>query len=1353
MQQQQQQNQYAQHSQMRQQRQTAQNGVPQVNGRAPVQSQPAQTPSTQAINGPSESPQNRTPHSSNNINTNGAPTPATSVVSKSSTLPSNSTFTQDQLGILRNQIMAFKMISKNLAVPPNIQSAIFSSYPQRIEQAATGIAAVSAVVDALVKEGIESEKADGTPKKKRTGYETFTSPWTNLQPYISYGEHGARDKRLMIPSIMPMGIDVARLHEERELVIYNRISARKAELEKLPSNLAEFDSSKGGDGVSESLKLKALIEYKALCLLPKQRALRQEMVNTMVHADNLAVTSNRAMFRRMKKQSLREARITEKLEKQQRDQREQRERRKHVEYIQGVIQHGQEIRSAARAREAKAQKLGRMMLQHHQHMEKEEQKRMERTAKQRLQALKANDEEAYLKLLDQAKDTRITHLLRQTDSFLQSLAASVRQQQRDAVQAYGIPEGYVEPESEEEEEEDSGKVDYYAVAHRIQETVDTQPAILTGGKLKDYQLKGLQWMISLYNNNLNGILADEMGLGKTIQTISLITYLIERKNQNGPFLVIVPLSTLTNWNLEFDKWAPSVGKIVYKGPPAVRKTQQNAIKYSTWQVLLTTYEYIIKDRPLLSKIKWNYMIIDEGHRMKNSQSKLSATLTTYYNCRYRLILTGTPLQNNLPELWSLLNFVLPTIFKSVKSFDEWFNTPFANTGSQDKMELNEEEALLVIRRLHKVLRPFLLRRLKRDVEAELPEKVERVIKCKFSALQQKLYQQMMNNGILYVNDAEKGGKMGVKGLSNMIMQLRKLCNHPFVFEEVESAVNPAKINNDCLWRTAGKFELLDRLLPKFFVTKHRVLMFFQMTQIMNIMEDFLHLRGFRYLRLDGSTKADDRSQLLKEFNAPDSPYFIFLLSTRAGGLGLNLQTADTVIIYDSDWNPHQDLQAQDRAHRIGQKNEVRILRLITSNSVEERILERAQYKLDIDGKVIQAGKFDNKSTNEERDALLRVMLEADTTDAIANEEFDDDELNEICARTDDELALFKRMDDERKRDSPYGEGKPLGRLYEESELPDIYLHDDVLPIEEPQGPVGRGARERKITNYDDGLTEEQWLDAIDNDDDTIEDAVKRKRDRIERRQVNKAKRAGDYDDATPPPDTPPPVEETPPATARKGKRGRKPNTEKRRVEEVEEPKARKRQRVSKGGYVPSDAITPGNRAMLQRACEAIFDAVHHLEEPETERLRSELFEKLPSKKIFPDYYHIIKQPISFNEIKKRIRNGDYSDLDGFKVDFQLMFNNARIYNEEGSIVYEDANAMEAEFESKFTEEKRGFDAIGNGSSAGGTSTGPGTSTGTPAGNSGTPHIRLKVKGHNAGGGGRDARSPDEDSAASGDDSE
>jgi ATP-dependent helicase STH1/SNF2 len=328
----------------------------------------------------------------------------------------------------------------------------------------------------------------------------------------------------------------------------------------------------------------------------------------------------------------------------------------------------------------------------------------------------------------------------------------------------------------------------------------------------------------------------------------------------------------------------------------------------------------------------------------------------------------------------------------------------------------------------------------------------------------------------------------------------------------------------------------------------QVLIFFQMTQIMNIMEDFLHLRGFRYLRLDGSTKADDRSELLKQFNAPDSPFFIFLLSTRAGGLGLNLQSADTVIIYDSDWNPHQDLQAQDRAHRIGQKNEVRILRLITSNSVEERILERAQFKLDIDGKVIQAGRFDNKSTNEERDALLRVMLEAEEKEAGDNEELDDDELNEIISRNDNETILFRQMDEERERNPIYGKGR-IPRLFTESELPDIYLHDDVLPVEEPTGPVGRGARERKVTSYDDGLTEEQWLDAIDNDEDSIEDAVRRKRERIERRQIGKAKRAGTFTESSPAAESPAP--EDPPPTVKK-KRGRKPNTEKRRADELEE---------------------------------------------------------------------------------------------------------------------------------------------------------------------------------------------------------
>lgn len=772
----------AQNLKLQQTQQRVQNGAPQLNGTSPYPSRSIATPSVssnperKAIGRPAQAPPPPPPpqHMQPQMNASSASPkqrangdsqvnniqPNASQIAPGATLPKSSGangFTGDQLSVLRNQIMAFKLISKNLPVPSQIQTSIFSS-SSKAAPLASAIATANNALDNTTSDGeATGDKTDSQLDSNRSGsgYVSCTSPWTHLLPTISYADHGSRDKRLMIPSIMPSGIELAKMQEERERIIYNRIMTRKAELESLPSNLANLDMKSLSDGISDSLRIKALIEYKGLCLLSKQRALRQEVVNNMVHSDNLAVTTNRAVYRRMKKQSLREARITEKLEKAQRDQREKREKQKHHDYLQGVITHGRDIVASGKAREAKCQKFGRMMQQHHQHMEKEEQKRMERTAKQRLQALKANDEEAYLKLLDQAKDTRITHLLKQTDSFLDSLAQAVRTQQRDAVQNYGRPEGYVEESSDDEDDEK--KVDYYGVAHRIQETITEQPSILVGGRLKDYQVKGLQWMVSLYNNNLNGILADEMGLGKTIQTISLVTFLIEKKRQNGPFLVIVPLSTLTNWNLEFEKWAPSVSKIVYKGPPIARKQQQQQLKYSNFQVLLTTYEYIIKDRPVLSKIKWNYMIVDEGHRMKNNQSKLSFTLTTYYNCRFRLILTGTPLQNNLPELWALLNFVLPNIFKSVKSFDEWFNTPFANTGGQDKMELTEEESLLVIRRLHKVLRPFLLRRLKKDVESELPDKREEVIKCKLSALQAKLYSQLVNDGMLYVQDPEKGG--------------------------------------------------------------------------------------------------------------------------------------------------------------------------------------------------------------------------------------------------------------------------------------------------------------------------------------------------------------------------------------------------------------------------------------------------------------------------------------------------------------------------------------------------------------------------------------------------------------------
>jgi len=668
----------------------------------------------------------------------------------------------------------------------------------------------------------------------------------------------------------------------------------------------------------------------------------------------------------------------------------------------------------------------------------------------------------------------------------------------------------------EDDEYHTSSVDsYYSVAHRIRERVTKQSSLLIGGMLKPYQIQGLEWLVSLYNNNLNGILADEMGLGKTIQTIALITYLMEVKKVNGPYLIIVPLSTLANWVNEFEKWSPAVSTIVFKGNPQTRKNLGYTLRNGKFNVLLTTYEYIIKDKALLAKIKWRYMIIDEGHRMKNHHCKLTQILNTYYIAPHRLLLTGTPLQNKLPELWALLNFLLPSIFKSCTTFEQWFNAPFATTC--EKVELNPEETLLIIRRLHKVLRPFLLRRLKKEVESQLPDKIEYVIKCDMSALQRVMYNHMQSNGILLTED--KNGKgSNPKALMNTIMQLRKICNHPFMFNELEEKIGQHfnYTNGVCsgpeLFRTSGKFELLDRILPKFKATNHRILLFCQMTSLMTIMEDYFAYKNFTYLRLDGQTKSEERGDLLAKFSEANSDIFIFLLSTRAGGLGLNLQKADTVIIFDSDWNPHQDLQAQDRAHRIGQVNEVRVLRLMTVNSVEEKILAAARYKLNVDEKVIQAGMFNNKSTGNERRQFLQQILLQETEEGDEEEDElpDDEVINQMIARSEDEYNLFNRMDRERRHaEARMPNRKP--RLIEHSELP-AWLTKDPKELEnaildqETLDLVGRGARQRKEVDYSDSLTDKEWLKAIE--DGTLGTSEQEKKRRRKRRTANNL----DFDD-------------------------------------------------------------------------------------------------------------------------------------------------------------------------------------------------------------------------------------------------
>jgi len=1357
-----------QQQQLQQQQQQMQNGVNgAANGTQP--NRPSQQPST---------PHTSQPPSSGALGASALPAASDAPASgPTRAQTSQGPFTDQQKSLLRMQIQIFKFLSKNAGVPSHMQRFILENRAKR-QASAIEQAVQASTTAASTSEGSKDDskpagsaaadsQAGGASAPKPRSFKTVKSPYESglVRKSISYIEHGQRRNRLIIPGIFPTGIDFEQLRTDREKIVFNRMSARYSELKSLPANFAHWDTAKDTAELDDTAKLKAIIEMKSLALYSKQRALRDKIGRQMLHYDNLAMTTNRAQYRRMKKQNVREARITEKLEKQQRDAREHRERKKHVDFLQAVFNHRGETKANGDGKQSKKQKLGRLMFSHHFNIEKEEQKRVERTAKQRLQALKANDEEAYLKLLDQAKDTRITHLLRQTDGFLKQLASSVRAQQRQTAERYGDDDMPEEESDLDDDEEESGrKIDYYAVAHRIKEEVTQQADILEGGTLKEYQVKGLQWMVSLYNNNLNGILADEMGLGKTIQTISLITYLIEKKRQDGPFLVIVPLSTLTNWNLEFDKWAPSVTKVVYKGPPNARKLQQEKIRQGRFQVLLTTYEYIIKDRPLLSKIKWFHMIIDEGHRMKNSNSKLSATIQQYYSTRYRLILTGTPLQNNLAELWAMLNFVLPNIFKSAKTFDEWFSAPFANTGGQDKMELTEEEQILVIRRLHKVLRPFLLRRLKKDVEKDLPDKTEKVIKCKFSALQSRLYKQMVTHQKILVSDG-KGGKAGSRGLSNMIMQLRKLCNHPFVFDEVENQMNPLNTSNDLLWRTAGKFELLDRVLPKYKATGHRVLMFFQMTAIMDIMEDFLRFRGIQYLRLDGTTKSEDRSDLLSDFNRPDSPYFMFLLSTRAGGLGLNLQTADTVIIYDSDWNPHQDLQAQDRAHRIGQKNEVRILRLISSSSVEEKILERARYKLDMDGKVIQAGRFDNKSSETDRDAMLRTLLEtADMAESGEQDEMDDEELNMILARSEDELTVFQKLDEDRSRDPLYGTApgcKAFPRLMTEDELPEIYLSEGNPVEEESEVILGRGARERTKVKYDDGLTEEQWLMAVDDDDDSPEAAAARKTARKERREQNRMKRltqGGSIENSPNPSRASTEDVETPVK-----KRGRKPgskNAEKRKAEDGDdEPPAKKQRRGAQSrpskGAASSNGGMPGEtREKLQKSLRRIYDGLMTLEvdddAPEEnpdddddgppKRLIIGPFVKLPPKREWADYYIVITNPICMNDINKKIKKEEYQSLAEMRRDLDLMVKNCRTFNEESSGICQDANLIESFFVSQLDKELtehhelRALEGPFSGSVKG-TSVAPSTATETPQATPSAPPTRIKLVSNSASNGG------------------
>lgn len=404
--------------------------------------------------------------------------------------------------------------------------------------------------------------------------------------------------------------------------------------------------------------------------------------------------------------------------------------------------------------------------------------------------------------------------------------------------------------------------------------------------------------------------------------------------------------------------------MVIKGDKNTRSDLlQNRLLSFNFDVCITSYEIVIREKSQLKKLAWQYIIVDEAHRIKNEASALSQIIRLFYS-RNRLLITGTPLQNNLHELWALLNFILPDIFTESETFDEWFSPENA-----DDDEDRQED--IVVQQLHKVLRPFLLRRVKSDVEKSLLPKKEINVYVGMSEMQVKWYQKLLEKDIDAVNGAI-GKREGKTRLLNIVMQLRKCCNHPYLFEGAEPG--PPYTTDEHLVYNCGKMMILDKLLKRMKDQGSRVLIFSQMSRLLDILEDYCVFRDYEYCRIDGSTDHEDRINAIDEFNKPGSDKFVFLLTTRAGGLGINLTTADIVILYDSDWNPQADLQAMDRAHRIGQTKQVYVFRFVTENAIEEKVLERAAQKLRLDQLVIQQGRAQqssNSGTNAKNQAASK----------------------------------------------------------------------------------------------------------------------------------------------------------------------------------------------------------------------------------------------------------------------------------------------------------------------------------------------------------------------------------------------
>jgi superfamily II DNA or RNA helicase len=517
-----------------------------------------------------------------------------------------------------------------------------------------------------------------------------------------------------------------------------------------------------------------------------------------------------------------------------------------------------------------------------------------------------------------------------------------------------------------------------------------QPANIESGKLMKYQLEGLNWLYYQWFQGKNGILADEMGLGKTIQIISFIAMMVQDL-KCYPFLIVVPNSTCPNWRREMKQWAPSLRCVAYYGSAVARDM---AYKYELYpgnskqlrcHVVITSYEAATDEssRKLLRGVPWQGMIVDEGQRLKNDQSLLHNALNAL-KVPYRVLLTGTPLQNNARELFNLLQFL-----------DDGIN---AEQMEKEYEDMTNEK----INRLHDLIRPFILRRTKLQVLSFLPAMAQIILPVSMSHLQKKTYKSILEQKPELLRSLLSEGSLKAServGLNNILMQLRKCLCHPFVFnKDIEERGLEQRVTHKNLVEASSKLQLLELLLPKLQERGHRVLFFSQFLDELDIMEDFLDGMGMLYQRLDGTISALEKQKRIDEFNAPASPLFAFLLSTRAGGVGINLATADTVIILDPDFNPHQDIQAICRAHRIGQTKKVLCFQLMTRASVEEKIMQVGRKKMALDEVVINQLDDDNVEDKDREGILKHGMAEL----------FDDDKTDQDIRY--DEASVEKLLD-------------------------------------------------------------------------------------------------------------------------------------------------------------------------------------------------------------------------------------------------------------------------------------------------------------------------------------------------------